>query len=227
MNTETTLANLPRIADARLPTTYQQAKAQLAKCVSVDECKDWADKAAALASYARQAEDEELETFARRIRLRALTRCGELLKEIEPKHTGRPSRNGAGSVPNSRKSAAATAGLSERQRKTALRLASVPKQKREELIESDKPPTVDELAKKGTKQKPRPLVDLKGRDPEEFKASTTAQGYVHRLAEVAASVDPAVVVRGAFDHEHPRLLDEAKAIGRWLARLIKKLEAKK
>jgi hypothetical protein len=99
----------------------------------------------------------------------ALTRCGELLKEIEPKHTDRPIRNGASSVPNSRKSAATTAGLSERQRKTALCLASVPKQEREELIESDKPPTVDELAKKGTKQKPRPLVDLSDHAHEELE----------------------------------------------------------
>jgi len=32
----------------------------LANCEAVGECKDWADKAAALASYARQVGDEEL-----------------------------------------------------------------------------------------------------------------------------------------------------------------------
>ena len=47
-------------ANARFPATYESAKAALANCVRLDECKDWADKAAALASYAKQANDEEL-----------------------------------------------------------------------------------------------------------------------------------------------------------------------
>ncbi len=223
-----TAVNLPAVVNAKLPSAYKAAKAALATCSKVDECKDWANKAAALASYARQSEDEELEKFARRIRLRALTRCGELLKEIEPKHTGRPGKNGTATGTNSsRKKAADQAGLSKRQKDTALRLASVPKRQREALIESDNPPTVEQLAKKGTKPKSRPLVDLKGRDPEEFKASTGVQGHVRRLAEVVSSVTPTVVVRGAFDHERKTLLREAKIISRWFTQLIKKLETKK
>src|SRR5262245_38639552 len=46
---------------AQLPAAYEAAKDALAKCDQVDECKDWADKAAAIASYARQAHDD---TFA-------------------------------------------------------------------------------------------------------------------------------------------------------------------
>ena len=69
---------------ARLPVAYEEAKSQLAKCATVDECKDWADKAAALASYAKQSQDESLENMAKRIRARAIKRCGELLREIEP-----------------------------------------------------------------------------------------------------------------------------------------------
>ena len=70
---------------AKLPETYQHAKQSLATCERIDECKDWADKASALASYAKQADDGELENFAKRIRIRALRRCGELLKAIEAK----------------------------------------------------------------------------------------------------------------------------------------------
>lgn len=36
----------------------------------------------ALASYAEQAEDKELETKCTRVRARAVRRCGELLKKI-------------------------------------------------------------------------------------------------------------------------------------------------
>jgi hypothetical protein len=38
----------------------QRAKAALAVCARIDECKDWADKAEAMASYARQSGDIEL-----------------------------------------------------------------------------------------------------------------------------------------------------------------------
>jgi hypothetical protein len=56
------------VATAQLPQLYQEAKNALAACESMDECADWADKAAAIASYARQADDLELENYARRIR---------------------------------------------------------------------------------------------------------------------------------------------------------------
>jgi hypothetical protein len=46
--------------------------------------------ALALASYAKQAEDEELFNNAKRIQVRAVDRIGELLEEIEPNKGGRP-----------------------------------------------------------------------------------------------------------------------------------------
>jgi hypothetical protein len=83
-------AELPNIADARLPATYESAKRALAECSRIDECQDWADKAAAVASYARQARDETLFSLATRIKARALDRCGELLRQIPASSGGRP-----------------------------------------------------------------------------------------------------------------------------------------
>jgi hypothetical protein len=40
--------------------------------------------------------------------------------------------------------------MSERQRKTALRIANVPREEFEALVESDDPPTITELAERGT-----------------------------------------------------------------------------
>ena len=57
-------AELPNIADARLPAAYETAKQALAECSRIDECQNWADRAAALASYARQARDDTLLNFA-------------------------------------------------------------------------------------------------------------------------------------------------------------------
>ena len=96
-----------------------------------------------------QAKDESLRKMADRIQARAIRRCGELLKQIEPSKGGDASlfiaRDGADpSV--TRKLAAEQAGLSERQRKTALLVANVPEQDFNQSVESDNPPTVTKLA---------------------------------------------------------------------------------
>jgi len=62
------------LAKASLPTNYQEAKTALAECARIDECKSWADKATALASYAKQADDERLLSCAKRIKVRAIDR---------------------------------------------------------------------------------------------------------------------------------------------------------
>src|SRR5579863_2644703 len=110
---------LPSIGKARLPTTYEKAKETLAKCSNIDECQDWADKAEALASYAKQAGDDSLRKMADRIQARAIRRCGELLRRLAP--NDRAGRNCNGTVTITRTQAAKDAGLSIRQKRSALR----------------------------------------------------------------------------------------------------------
>lgn len=74
---------LPSIIDARLPASYERAKQALVECSRIDECQEWADKAEALASYAKQAKDDQLRVMADRIQARAIRRCGELLKTFD------------------------------------------------------------------------------------------------------------------------------------------------
>ena len=166
---------LPQItpAQARLPRTYEAAREALATCQNIDECKDWADKAAALASYAKQAEDETLMKMAARIKARATRRAGELLRQIEPQH-GANQNIEAGDRPKvvTRSGAAREAGMSPHQAKQAQRVAAVPAEDFEEQVEGDDPPTLTQLAQRGIKPKakaePKPVLDLKGRDPREF-----------------------------------------------------------
>lgn len=142
---------LPPVSDARLPEVYERAKGALTTCANVDECQDWADKFEALASYAKQAGDQSLREMADRIQARAIKRCGDLLKRIEANQGGRPpkeTRTAAGTS-FTRTQAASDAGLSKRQKDTALRVANIPDQEFEELIESDNPPTVTALAELG------------------------------------------------------------------------------
>lgn len=218
---------LPSVARARLPENYVAAKAALACCDRVDECQDWADKAAALASYAKQAEDDALYRTAVRIQARAIARAGELLKQIAPNVGGRPAKNTGrktrGSAPpSSRSGAARTAGMSRDQKRTALRVASVPAKVRERLIESDDPPTVTALAKMGTK--PRPIDVLHGRDPKDFTVATAAMALIRPLAVAVDDLDAARVVRGMSKQERTQAITHVDAVLRWLAELRKELQ---
>jgi hypothetical protein len=118
-------ANLPSVGNARLPEVYANAKAALEACDKLDECQSWADRAEAMASYARQSEDDEMRKMADRIQARAVKRCGALLQEIEPS-SGRQKESGDALPRFSRTQAARDAGMSDDQRKTALRVAKIP-----------------------------------------------------------------------------------------------------
>lgn len=176
-------ANIP---PARLPETYENARNALAECQRIDECQSWADKAEALASYAKQADDDSLRKMADRIQARAVRRAGELLKQIEPAHGARTDvEPREGDHPRlTRKQAAAEAGMSDHQRKSAIRVASVPAPEFESQVESDNPPTVTKLAEQG-KRKKEPPAHLEGRTPDQFNKCLHFEGafkdHVRRL----------------------------------------------
>jgi hypothetical protein len=64
--------------------------------------------------------------MADRIQARAIRRCGVLLKEIEPARGANQNIRGDTPPKVTRTQVARDAGLSDDQRKTALRVASVP-----------------------------------------------------------------------------------------------------
>jgi len=224
-------ASQPSISLARLPINYEAAKKALAICERIDECLEWADRAAALASYAKQSQDETLLNTSMRIRARATRRCGELLQQIEPMSPSTSGRlNGkAGPVaaPPSRTSAARDAGMSDRQKKTALRVATVPEAEFDRMVDADHPATVTELAGRGTKERPRPAdpaLDIGDIDPKDHLAATQALGTVGRLQDFANEHDPRSVVRGCKPHDRDRLLARVTDCLTWLTKLKKELE---
>lgn len=196
------VATLPNAHDARLPENYENARRALAKCAQMDECQEWAKKAEAMASYARQANDDSLRKMADRIQARAIRRCGELLKQVEPAKTG-PNNYGTAATRNSGRTQAATeAGLSERQRKTALRVANVPEEEFEQAVESDYPPSVTALAEAGKKPG--------------FKQATYAIGNLGRLAKFCKDNDPKLVASGLMPTEHQKARALVAKIDAWL-----------
>lgn len=206
---------LPRVSDALLPQRYKAAKDALAECVKIDECADWANKAQALASYARQAKQDDLRKMADRIQARAIRRCGELLMEIEP------AKNQHGRVPT-RASSASMAGLSDHQRKTALRVASLPQDEFDAAVESEDPSTVTELAERGTRHKP--ILNIGERNPVDVKIATEAQGLLERFEKFASWAQPDAAMRGSFPNERGAMFTRAIAVSLWCQSLVKQFK---
>ena len=171
---------------AQLPKTYETAKSALAQCQAIDECKDWADKAAALASYARQSEDLELEKMAARIRDRAMRRAGELAKlMMQPQ--GRPEKDEVNRIFISKEKVKEVSGFSDHQLRTALNVASIPQADFDQQVESNNPPTLTELARQGTQKReaPDPQTWLQGRSAQDFNAILHLMSTIEEYAKEA------------------------------------------
>jgi hypothetical protein len=218
------LARAMDMTNAPLPVAYERAAQAIAECDRIDECKSWADKAAALASYARQADDKTLENYAIRIRSRAIKRSGELLKEFEPQKGGdRKSEeyqtDGTGPL-ITRKDAAEAAGMSERQAKTAVRVANVPTEEFERQVESDTPPTITKLAEQGKKSAPQAAIK-----PPGFAEATKFIGDLERLRAFLNDKPPEFIIGGMlkkFEIADARLL--AEFVRAWLQSFIEQSE---
>ena len=213
---------LPRTANANLPATYEAAKLALSECNRIDECKEWSDKAQALASYARQSEDKEMETTAMRIRARAIRRCGELLKEIE-KATGAHLKS-APAVTLSRSEAATEAGLSKRQAVTAIRVANVPNEIFVDQVESETPPTITKLAEQGkAPTKAVPMYEKLGMTKQAFQAGMYFRGDLEDFVKATLEYQPQDIIDGCNEKEKARIREAISIIDKFNDKLISKL----
>lgn len=212
-------ALLPSKNGASLPAKYQAAKVALRECNRIDECKDWGDKAQALASYAKQADDKEMEKTAQRIRARAVRRCGELLKEIEK---AKNQHDAASRDAPTRTKAATQAGLSKDQAMQSIRVANIPEEDFEMQLESDTPPTITNLAEQGM-AKGVPRYEQLGMTKKAFQAGMYFRGHLADMAEQTTNFDPQDVVDGSTPKEREQIRRHIETIDQYLDQLIAKL----
>lgn len=184
MAVNTLPANLPNAPDAKLPVAYESAQKALAECIRVDEAWTWQNKAAALASYARQARDNTLRDYALRIQARAIRRAGELLRLIDPQPGKRTDIEPSRDTPT-RLEAATGARLSRDQMHTALRVANVPEAAFIEAIEGADPPTMTALAAWGTTSRPEAPLRVVIIDPAEADETVEALKAFQRVLRYA------------------------------------------
>lgn len=214
------MTSLPAIPtrNAPLPETYEAARQALAECSRVDECKEWSDRAQALASYARQADDDTLHKLARRIQARAVRRAGELLRTFQNPHKGlNTSSNGSVTTgPRSQREAAEEAGMSLRQERTAVRVSRVPDDDFEAAVESEDPPTVTALAENGKRPAPTPEPEK----PDGFYDATHVVAAMRRFAERCEEHTPEYIAAGLTPGEHPEARSLVRQIDAWLDRFV-------
>lgn len=129
------------IPNARLPINYETAKAAMASLDTVDECKDWANRMAAAASYYKQSKDTYLYEVAIRVRARAVRRLGQHLAAL----TVPTQAERAAGAANQRKETANRVGISQPDAARAVRIASIHDVEFENRVEASPPPTLSQL----------------------------------------------------------------------------------
>ena len=221
---QTNTAVAATTSEARLPASYEAAKQALANCEQIDECVTWADKAAALASYAKQAKDDELMKRSTRIRDRAIRRAGELLKQIEPASGARTDIEPSAGA-HTRFAAGEQAGMSKHQQVQAVRVANVPAADFERQVESENPPTVTKLAEQGKQAAPaaKPVIDLKGRDPAEFNKALHFVAEFEAYQRSIAKIDIDALLPVLNDGERSRVRKAIAAIDAVHDRIITRI----
>ena len=108
-----------------VPIEYEQACAELEKCINLDEAKYWSDKADALAAWAMIYRDDKAGATARRVKLKAYDRMGALARELRPLKFVKGHR---GAVPGPAK-LLASHGLNSDQAAAALAISRAPRDK--------------------------------------------------------------------------------------------------
>jgi hypothetical protein len=134
---------------ARIPVEYESAVKALAECVTLDEAKYWDDASEALKAWARIYGDDEAGVSARRLKLHAYRRMGELALQIRPwkpgAKKGAPMGSGAGKgIP----SLLVEHGLALHQANQVSAAARIPKDKFQALVNLPRPPAPNALLTK-------------------------------------------------------------------------------
>ena len=92
----------PDFGGAIVPLEYTKAVAALKRCQSIDDAKQWAGKAEALAAWAKIYKQDQAGKEARRLKLHAHRKMGELAEALRPTDVkpkpGKGRRPGAASL---------------------------------------------------------------------------------------------------------------------------------
>ena len=127
-----------------VPVEYEAACKALQACIDIDEAKYWADKADALAAWAKVYRDDKVGRQAKQLKLLAYRRIGELARELRPQGSA-----GSGKIIDGKKlrgrlkgpkSLLREHGMPSGLANAATRLSRLPKSKFDEIVNQPVPP---------------------------------------------------------------------------------------
>lgn len=121
-----------KIQAAHLPVQYEEACKSLAACVTIDEAQYWSDKSDALAAWARIYRSDRAAVEARRLKLHAYRRMGQLAAELRP-NKRRFSKSSAYTLLRE-------SGLTKQQAGSARTLANQTEEAFQRLVDLPRPP---------------------------------------------------------------------------------------
>lgn len=133
-----------RQADGKPIVVYEDAVKAIIACQDILDAKYWADKAEALIAAAKIWKDQRMSAEAKRLKLRAYRRMGELAQELRPKRL----KGTKGSSPGANK-LLMDKGLNSNEAAKALRIARIPEQQFTSCIEQPAPPSINRVAALG------------------------------------------------------------------------------
>jgi len=177
----------------------------------VDEVKDIRDKALAIETYARQAQNVEAERRACEIRLRAERKAGQLLAAMEKAKgaAGNPSGRGAPIVRSHDVTTQTLAdlGISKNQSSRWQKLASVPKLEFETALAAPSKPTTTGI------------IATQRRNPMDPKALWLWGRLKDFERDGILDADPNDLLQEMTDPMKPDALRLAPLVAAWLRRL--------
>ena len=164
---------------------YNRMCREIQHCVRVDEVKDIRDRAMALAVYAKQARNYDVERKATDIRIRAEVRAGELLREMAQKgERQKAGDNQQGSNKAELPPALAQLGISRKQSSDWQRVANIPETTRQAYLAQPQMPTTNGLLifhdRQRQQERHSAQEQMAGVETRKSKTTTPAQAELAR-----------------------------------------------
>lgn len=114
----------------------EKVRAEIAKCKTIDEAREIADKAAAIGIYLRKSNAAaEILLDATEMRLWADSKVGEFSLALKKAEAGRPPKNQSSAGPISKKEVLEEAGITKQRANRCEKIALIPEEKKAEAVE--------------------------------------------------------------------------------------------
>jgi hypothetical protein len=215
------------VKKADLPALYRAAENALAAAKDKDEVKEWDNKAAALASYARQAKDRTLLNYANLIRNRAQRRMNDILKEL-PKGQRGPKNNFSPQRTKTRRDAEDDLGMTARERHQTKAIGEMDQSQFDahNSPTAEKVPSPHALATLASRANGRASPKPSPQDPrsDESKMATKLLNLIDEFQHSRRSIRPLLAVKGMTPKELQLCRDQVQAERVWLGKVLEAID---